>query len=159
MHVDIALALNNLAYLYERKGAFAQATPLFEEAAEIIETISGINNPQTAVAFSNLANNYRRGKRFSDASALFQKSLRIFEQTTSRGNPSYAATLTAYSRLLRDEGEIDAVRKTLKLRLLSELENLSINLLSLSEAECFQYIEKQWGPEDFLVSLINSQSK
>ena len=53
-HPDVALSLNNLAFLYDRQGRYSEAEPLYEQALEMLEQTLGTEHPNTITARNNL---------------------------------------------------------------------------------------------------------
>jgi tetratricopeptide (TPR) repeat protein len=53
-HPSVATTLNNLAYLYDSQGRYAQAEPLYLQALEIAERQLGVNHPRTITFRENL---------------------------------------------------------------------------------------------------------
>jgi tetratricopeptide (TPR) repeat protein len=53
-HPDTATSLNNLAYLYQAKGDYDSAEPLYKRALEIAEKVLGAEHPNTVIFRNNL---------------------------------------------------------------------------------------------------------
>jgi tetratricopeptide (TPR) repeat protein len=54
-HPDVATCLNNLAYLYQSQGRYAEDEPLYRRSLEIFTTKLGLNHPNTQQVQENLA--------------------------------------------------------------------------------------------------------
>ncbi|MGI8505123.1 MAG: tetratricopeptide repeat protein [Hassallia sp.] len=53
-HPDVALSLNNLAFLYKSQGRYSDAEPLYIEALAICDRLLPVNHPLTATIRENL---------------------------------------------------------------------------------------------------------
>ena len=56
-HVDTAASYNNLAFIINAQGRFAEAESLYQKALEIRARVLGEEHPETAISYSNLAFN------------------------------------------------------------------------------------------------------
>ncbi|RUS21315.1 TPR repeat-containing protein, partial [Jimgerdemannia flammicorona] len=54
-HLKKATSLHHIAYLYNKKGKYDMAAPLYERALEIREKELGSEHPDTATSLNNLA--------------------------------------------------------------------------------------------------------
>ena len=54
-HPDVALSLNNLAFLYDKQGRYADAEPLYKRSLAISEKALGPDHPDVATSLNNLA--------------------------------------------------------------------------------------------------------
>jgi tetratricopeptide (TPR) repeat protein len=52
-HPDVALSLNNLAYLYKSQGRYDAAEPLYIDAVELFADLLGENHPNTQIVRKN----------------------------------------------------------------------------------------------------------
>jgi tetratricopeptide (TPR) repeat protein len=73
-HPDVAVALNDLALLYERQGRYADAEPLYKRALAINEKGLGPDHPVVATYLNNLAELYRAQGRYADAEQMQNRS-------------------------------------------------------------------------------------
>ncbi|MBT6892512.1 MAG: tetratricopeptide repeat protein, partial [Gammaproteobacteria bacterium] len=62
-HWGTAFALNSLAQIYNSKGHYADAEPLYRRGLAILEKVFGPNHPSTGMALNNLAGNYKNQSR------------------------------------------------------------------------------------------------
>jgi tetratricopeptide (TPR) repeat protein len=85
-HPDVAESLNNLALLYQRKGDYAQAEPLYKHALAIKEEVLGPDHPSLATNLDNLAALYRATEREEEAEVLEQRATRIREMPGTGAN-------------------------------------------------------------------------
>ncbi|MDZ4723273.1 MAG: tetratricopeptide repeat protein, partial [candidate division Zixibacteria bacterium] len=76
-HPDVALSLNNLAFLYNTQGQYALAEPLYKRALEIREKALGPDHPNVAGSLENMAALYRATEREKEAEKLEQRAARI----------------------------------------------------------------------------------
>ena len=67
-HPDVAIQLNNLAYLYRAAGRLAEAEPLLKEALAITERALGREHPDMAISLNSLARRYRESGRYDATS-------------------------------------------------------------------------------------------
>eukprot|EP00959_Pyramimonas_sp_CCMP1952_P288873 6041484-Pyramimonas_sp.AAC.1 len=80
-HPDVALALYDLACLYQDMGKYDDALPLFERSLAIYEKVHhGEEHPAVALALYNLACLYQDMGKYDDALPLFKRSLAIHEK-------------------------------------------------------------------------------
>ena len=89
-HPDVAIQLNNLAYLYRSIGRYADAEPLLKEALAITERALGKEHPDTAISLSGLARLYRAMGRYRDAEPLLKQAIAISEKLVGREHPTVA---------------------------------------------------------------------
>ena len=68
----VCLSLNNLAQLYSATGRYAQAEPIFQQAANNLRATLGERHPDYASTLSNLALVYAATKRIDEAYDLLQ---------------------------------------------------------------------------------------
>jgi tetratricopeptide (TPR) repeat protein len=83
-HPDTAIALNNLALLYQAIGAYAKAEPLDQRALAINENALGPKHPDTAIALNNLAGLYQATGAHAKAELLLERAQSIDEINTAR---------------------------------------------------------------------------
>jgi len=76
-YVDVAMSLNNLAFLYFNQGQHAQAEPLLKRALAIYEKALGPDHPDVAMSLENIAHLYRTTKRNEEAELLEARAARI----------------------------------------------------------------------------------
>ena len=76
-HPDVAIALNNLAFLYCDIEEYDEALPLYQRALEIIEKVLGPQHPSVATALNNLALLYCDIKEYDKALPLYKRDLEI----------------------------------------------------------------------------------
>jgi tetratricopeptide (TPR) repeat protein len=72
-HPYVAIALNNLADLYQFQGRYADAEPLYKRALAIEGKALGPDNPYVAKALNSLALLYQAQGRYPDAEPLYKR--------------------------------------------------------------------------------------
>ena len=116
-HPDVAVALNNLADLYQAQGRYADAEPLYKRALAIREKTLGPDHPDVAISLNNLAELYRAQGRYADAEPLYKRALAIREKTLGPDHPDVAVSLNSLANLYRTQGRysdaIPIVRRTI----------------------------------------------
>jgi tetratricopeptide (TPR) repeat protein len=120
---DLATSLNNLAYLYESTGRYAEAEPLFVRSIAIREKELGANHPDTATSLDNLAGLYYSIGRYTEAEPLFVRSLAIREQELGANHPDTATSLNNLAILYEATGRY------------AEAEPLYVRSLAICEKE------------------------
>ena len=83
-HPQVALSLNRLAGLYEKKGEYAKVEPLYLRALAIREKAYGPDNPDVGTTLNDLGWFYfKRGQEgdLSRAKSLIQRALSILEKS------------------------------------------------------------------------------
>jgi len=73
-------SLNNLAALYDAKGKYRDAEPLYRRSLALAEKALGPENPNVATALNNLAELYRTQGRNGEAEPLYTRALAIREK-------------------------------------------------------------------------------
>ena len=92
-HSYTAIALHNLARLYQDEGDLAGAGPLFERALAIQEKVLGPEHPDTAISLNNLALLLSAKGDPAAGQPLVERALAITEKTFGPGHPKTAMTL------------------------------------------------------------------
>ena len=104
---DIALAtsLNNLAFLYESQGRYAEAEPFYLRSLSIREKQLGENHPDVAQSLNNLALLYGYEGKYTEAESLYLRSLGIWEKQLEDKHLDVAATLNNLALLYTYQGK------------------------------------------------------
>ena len=103
-HHLTAKSMNNLAFIYEMQGLFANAERLYLMALEIKTKVFGENNPGTATSLDNLASLYMRQGLYEKAEPLFHKALKIRENTLGAEHPDTRISLHNTGSLYMKQG-------------------------------------------------------
>jgi len=113
-HPDIAIQLNNLAYLYRAAGRLADAEPLLKEALGITERALGREHPDIAISLNSLARLYRASGRYAEAASALKEAIAISEKMVGREHPAVAIRLYNLGRLYQDMGLHEDAEAVLK---------------------------------------------
>ncbi|HMW02784.1 MAG TPA: DUF2225 domain-containing protein, partial [Acidobacteriota bacterium] len=152
-HPEVAQCLNNLAWVYHRKGDDQKAKSFFQQALAIWEKAFGPDHPQPASALNSLAILSQAEGDYARAEPLFQRALAIREKTLGPDHPDLAQTLNNLARFYRDTGNI-AQGVQFQIRANDTIErDLMLNLLVGSEQQKALYLKKTSGSTDQTLSL------
>ncbi len=113
-HPDVALALNNLAGLYDDQGRYAEAEPLYKRALAIYEKALGPDHPDVALALNNLAALYDKQGRTAEAEPLHKRALAVFEKALGPDHRDVATALNSLASLYDDQGRYAEAEPLLK---------------------------------------------
>ena len=97
-------SLNNLAGLYDNRGLYADAEPLYKPALAIREMALGPEHPDVAQSLNNLAGLYFARGRLTDAEPLYKRALEIKEKALGREHPDVAGILNNLAWLYKSQG-------------------------------------------------------
>jgi len=90
---DLAMTLNNLANLHERKNDFIAAEPGYQEAVGIYRELAKSNSqsylPDVAMMLNNLAILHYSNKDFTAAEVCYQEALGIYRDLAKGNSQSY----------------------------------------------------------------------
>jgi tetratricopeptide (TPR) repeat protein len=104
-HHTTAIALDNLAVLYDAQGKYADAEPLYKRALLIFERTLGKDHPDTAISLDNLAVRYDTQGRYAEAEPLHKRALSIFEETLGKNHPTTATSLNNLAEMYNSQGK------------------------------------------------------
>ena len=107
----LALTLNNLAFLYQAQGKYAEAEPLYKRSLAIWEKALGPQHLHVATSLNNLALLYKTQGKYAEAEPLYKRSLAIWERTLGPEHPNVAQSLENYAALLRNMNREDEAAK------------------------------------------------
>lgn len=93
-HLEVALSLSHLGFLYRSQGKYAQAESLYQRALSIGEQSLGPNHLQVALPLNSLAVLYRDRGQYAEAKRLYQRALQINEQRLDPEHPEGALPLS-----------------------------------------------------------------
>jgi nucleoside phosphorylase len=79
-HPDVAISLNNLAYVYCMRAEYEKAEPLYRRALNIQEQQLGSEHLDVARSLNNLADLYSNQRKYEKAEPLYRRALNIQEQ-------------------------------------------------------------------------------
>jgi CHAT domain-containing protein/DNA-binding SARP family transcriptional activator len=134
-HPDVAINLGHIAGVHQIQGRYEEAEQHYLESIDILQEVFGARHLVVAVGLNNLAVLYRIQGRYQEAENLYQEALDIRQEQLGERHPVVAATLNNLSTLHRtrmDTGRaLDYLQKALEI----EEHILSLNLISLTEAQ------------------------
>jgi len=104
-HQHVGLALSNLATVYQDKGEYARAEPLYQRALAIREKTLGREHSEVAATLNNLATLYLNEGEYEKAEPLYRRALAIREKALSLEHPKVAVLLVNLADLYRNKGE------------------------------------------------------
>jgi len=105
-NINLAVALNTLASLYQDQGKYAQAEYLYKHSLEIKEKTQGkVDHPSVAATLDNLANSYQAQGKYIKAEPLYKRSLEITEKALGKDHPSVSTTLNNLAGLYHAQGK------------------------------------------------------
>ena len=84
-HPNVAISLNNLAYLYDCQGQYAQSGSLYKRALAILEKALGPDHFRVGHVLSNMAERCRKMGKKDEAERLEARAAKI---RANRENPS-----------------------------------------------------------------------
>ena len=96
---DAASLLAQVNQLYQ-EGKYAEATPLAERYAKVIQTRHGTESTEYALALNNLALLLQSMNRPADAELLYRRALTIDERSSGPEHTNVAVTLSNLALLL-----------------------------------------------------------
>lgn len=102
---DLAVALHNLAELYQALGKYAKAEFLYSRALAIRDKALGSEDQDVAATLNNLAELYKILGWYTKAEPLLRRSLGIREKALGRDDPEVATTLNNLADLYQILGE------------------------------------------------------
>jgi len=76
-HPNVAISLNNLAYLYDCQGEYAQSGPLYKRALAILEKALGPEHFRVGQVLSNMAERCRKMGKKDEAERLEARAAKI----------------------------------------------------------------------------------
>jgi CHAT domain-containing protein/tetratricopeptide (TPR) repeat protein len=107
-HPYVAVTLQILASLYDKKRNYARAEPLYQRALAVYEKALGPNHLDVATALNDLASLYQHKGDYGRAEPLFRRVLAIREKTLGPEHPEVARVLTNLAILY--QSKLDYVR-------------------------------------------------
>jgi tetratricopeptide (TPR) repeat protein len=101
-HPNVAVPLNNLAWLLKETNRLDEAEPLMRRALDIDQASFGKEHPRVAVQLSNLAQLLQDTNRLEEAEPLMQRALDIDQASFGNQHPNVARDLNNLAQLLQD---------------------------------------------------------
>jgi CHAT domain-containing protein/Tfp pilus assembly protein PilF len=103
-HLNTAVAMNNLAWLYCDLRQYARAEPLFKGSLAIAEAQLGKDHLDVATTLDGLARLYKSTGQYGQAEPLLNRSLAIRESRLGKDHLDVAQSLSELSSLCKDVG-------------------------------------------------------
>ena len=101
---EVAINLNNLAVIYQRRGELGPAEEMYRRALQIKETELGAGHPELATTLNNLAVTCRSLGRHEEAEQCYRKAVTILEKSVEPNHPNLATMRQNYAALLVELG-------------------------------------------------------
>ena len=130
-------SLNSLANLYQERGLYSRAEPLYVRALTLRETVLGKDHPEVADSLNNLALLHREQGLYARAEPLYVRALALREAELGKKHPDLAASLNSLANLYQEQGVYDRA------------EPLYVRAIALQEAA------SDGNPADLAASLNN----
>jgi tetratricopeptide (TPR) repeat protein len=102
---DLSDSLNWQGCLYESKGLYDEAEPLFVRALEIRENQLDSEHPDVAASLNNLARLYESQGRYDEAESLFVRSLEVRQRQLGEDHPHVAVSLSNLASIYQSQGQ------------------------------------------------------
>jgi len=101
---DLAESLNNLGYIKTRKGEFAKALSLYEEASGIYNNLFDDHHPKSISVMSSIAFLYHKLGDFGRSESIRRETIEIRRKVLGEKHPHLAMSYHYLAELLRDAG-------------------------------------------------------
>ncbi len=142
-----SLVLNALANIYNNRGEFEKAEPLYQEGLKIARKNLGNKHPTYARALNNLAIMYRQKAKFEKAIELFTEVAQIRKEILGEKHLEYGKTLRNIAELYYVEKKFDKAEPYYIEANRIFLEQIRKNFSTLSEKEkeiFFKYFQQSF---------------
>jgi CHAT domain-containing protein/Flp pilus assembly protein TadD len=106
-----ALALNNLAVIYDKVGDYDKALPLYTQALAIRKRVLGKYHPQYVASLSNLAGLYRSIGDYSRALGMYQEALNVVRKFSPGTSPDDMIIMNNLAEIYQQRGEYEKAIK------------------------------------------------
>ena len=140
VHPEIAMGLNNVAFMLHAQGQYDEAEQLYREAIEMNRTLLGGDHPDVAMALNNLAFVMREKGDLKASIAMSRESLEMYQRTVGDDHLSVARGKNNLALWLMEDHEFapagDLLREALELRnrlLGSEHEDVAASMVLLAD--------------------------
>ena len=105
-HPDIGQGYDYIARLYEDKGKYDDAEPLYFKAIKIFEQSLTPSSPDLAQSYNNLALLYYAKGKYNDAESLYFKAIRIYKEALPPCHPSLATSYHNIAKLYHTQDRL-----------------------------------------------------
>ena len=140
-HPDVAAALNNLAWLCELQGKYAEAELLYQRTLAIREKVLGPDRPEVAESLNNLALLYKEQGRYAEAERLYQRALSIDDKALGPDHPDVAAVLISLALLYVDQGRYAEAESLYERTFDNLFQQFQYNFTYMSEQERLGFLD------------------
>jgi tetratricopeptide (TPR) repeat protein len=113
-HVQVGIALDDLAILYAQQKRDREAMPLFARALSIMEREVGPNSPDLTGLLASLARTYQAVGRAADAEPLFKRALSILEKAPRTDREALRTALAELARVYSSQRRLVDAEPLLK---------------------------------------------
>jgi tetratricopeptide (TPR) repeat protein len=103
-HTEVAINLNNLAFLNYCQGRYSEAEPLYIEVLAMWKQLRRYKHPHVATSLNNLALVYQSQGRYLEAEQLFVEALAMRKRLLRDGHPDVATSLNNLAVLYQSQG-------------------------------------------------------
>ncbi len=149
----MAISLNNLAALYQAKGDYGRAEPLYQRALALWEKALGSDHPDVAISLNNLAALYMGKGEYGRAEPLYQRALAIGEKALGPDHPDVAGSLNNLAALYWAMGRLPETFRFQRRAQEVDEKTLALLVSAGSEAQNLIYVAKFQGQHDATVDL------
>lgn len=104
---QLALAMNDLAFVLRNRGAYEEAESLVRQALDIREHLFGGSDAVVATSLNNLAELLRVRGQFDEASRIYERALQIRLSLLGPSHPTIATLLDNMSQLMQAHQRLD----------------------------------------------------
>ena len=112
--LDTARAVNNLAEMYRRSGAYGKAEPLYQRALAVFLWVHGPAIPETGSVLNNLGLLYQSLGRYEKAEQQFLGAIAIYDRAPGAGNANVLNVLRNLSSFYLLLGALDKAEPLLE---------------------------------------------
>lgn len=105
---QLALALNDLAFVLRNRGRYSEAEVLLRRGLAIREHLFGLNDPVVATSLNNLAELLRAREQLDEAEQAYRRALEIRTSLLGPTHPTVATILDNLSTILQARQQFDA---------------------------------------------------
>ncbi len=106
-NINLAMAQNEMAFLYDEQGKYEVAESLYQRSLAITEKVLGKGHPSVAATLNNLAGLYKAQGKYKTAEPLYQRDLKITEKAMGKDHLSVATTLNNLAELYQAQGKYE----------------------------------------------------
>lgn len=109
---EVAVNLNNLAAIHQRRGEPQLAEPLYRRALSIKQRALGDRHPELATTLNDLGTLLRKAGRHREAEPLYLRALALLEAAVEPSHPSIARYRSRVKRAPPERQPRFAVKRT-----------------------------------------------